>query len=156
MVPWLDITVPLLVGLVPAVLSYLAIRRTLKVEREKAAGDERVSGQQAVVEISGSAAEVVVLLRDEVRRLSGELGAAADEIVCLKQKLKEAGAEKEALAVLVETNRKRNEELSERVERADGILDILRAEIVALKKQRKDLIRQNGLLVGIAERTVAT
>jgi chromosome segregation ATPase len=171
---WVDVFLPLVVGLVPAILTYFTVRRQLKLERERLAIDAQVkkdedaraaakieadretASETALAQVTGGAVEVVSLLRNELDRLRTELDHAKDEIKELKANYKTTVEERNALAELVETTGRRNEELLSELDQARMTMDLLRTDIAQSNRKNRDLLRQNNLLLEIAERTIVT
>ena len=162
---WIDVVVPLLIGIVPAILTYLATRRQLRVERERIAAeteakrdevnaDRRTSSEAALVQVSGGAGDVVSLLRAEVRRISDELADARIQITGLQEEYEVILTERDALLDLVETTGRRNDDLSNELERMGASINILRSDMATCNRKVRDLLRQNAILIGIAEKTL--
>ena len=158
---WSDIILPL----ITALLAYFAAQRSHRIEREKILAEVEVrkleleqqedeASKQALVEVSGGAVQVVSLLRDEVKRLSTELSTATREMHRLRDKLQASETENAALLTLIEANGRRNEEISLSLDRALSEINMLKADLDTFKKTNRDLLRQNGILVTVAEKTL--
>ena len=157
-----EIFAPLLMGIIPAVLGYLAVVRQMRIERDRIAAETRAkedeikagreaSTESALVQVTGGAADVVALLRNEMRKMAEELDEGREMAQKLRQEAKESKAEQAALIDIVEFNGRRSEEVSKGLQQAQQVADVLGASIDRYRRMNQDLIRQNTILINVAE-----